>query len=121
MSGKRILKKNRKKIGFTNSLAIYVLLFLTLGLVGGFYLALKSIEYNYMGALACWSVAFAPIGTVASIVLGKVVDKNKAENTNGNGDGIVFAAAQASGFMQDQQSSCISVDDNMYDMDSPAI
>lgn len=120
MSGKRVLKKQRKKIGFTNTLAIYVLLFLTAGLAGGFYLALKSIEYNYMGALACWSAAFAPIGTVAGIALGKVVDKNKAENTGGNGDGITFAAAQASGFTQNNEQHSIITETN-YDVNSPAI
>lgn len=120
MSGKRVLKKQRKKIGFTNTLAIYVLLFLTAGLAGGFYLALKSIEYNYMGALACWSVAFAPIGTVASFALGKVVDKNKAENTGGNGDGIIFAAAQASGFVQDGAQYSTKIE-TTYDINSPSI
>lgn len=120
MSGKRVLKKQRKKIGFTNTLAIYVLIFLAAGLAGGFYLALKSIEYNYMGALACWSVAFAPIGTVASLALGKVVDKNKAENMGGNGDGITFAAAQASGFTQNNGQCSIKIEDD-YDINSPAI
>lgn len=87
-------------LGFTNRLALYVLLFLAAGLTGGFYLALKSIEYQYTGALACWTVVFTPIGTAASIVLSKIVDKSRAENTGGNGDGIVFASAQANGFVQ---------------------
>ena len=45
------------------------------------------------------------------IVIGKVVDKSKAENMSGNGDGITFASAQAKGFQQN--ADC--------DPDSPAI
>lgn len=123
MSGKRILRKKRqrKRIGFTNSLAIYILLYLTVGLVMGFYLALKSIEYNYLGALACFTIVFTPIGSVAAIVIGKVVDKNKAENTGGNGDGITFAAAQASGFVKEEKPCCNMENEITYDINSPAI
>ena len=103
------LFKHLVSVGFTNRLAIYVLIFLAAGLLGGFYLALESIRYGYMGALMCWTVVFTPIGTVAALVVGKVVDKNRDENTGGNGDGITFAAAQAKGFTKE--------DDN----DSPAI
>lgn len=85
----------KKSIGFTNKLSIFVLAFLATGMAGGFYLALASIEHQYMGALACWTVAFSPIGTAVSIVLGKIVDKSKAENMGGNGDGIVYATAIA--------------------------
>lgn len=103
MSGKRTVKKSkrRKKLGFTNRLAVYLLLFLVAGLVGGFYLAVLSIKYQYTGALMCWTVVFTPIGTAISIVIGAVVQKNKAENTSGSGDGIVYAAAQAKGFVED--------------------
>lgn len=87
----KVLKYKYKKrgIGFTNRLVIYILLFLAAGLVGGFYLALKSIEFSYMGALYCWTVVFTPIGTAASIAIGKAVDKSKAENTVG---GIKYQA-----------------------------
>lgn len=88
-------------LGFTNRLAIYILLFLAAGLAGGFYLALKSIYTGYTGALMCWTVVFTPIGTVAGAAIGKVVEKNRAENVSGNGDGITFAAAQAKGFVKD--------------------
>jgi len=98
---KRKSKETRTNIGFTNRLAIYLLIFLAAGLAGGFYLALKSIQYQYTGALMCWTVVFTPIGTAVGLVIGKVVDKSKAENTGNNGDEIVFATAQASGFIQD--------------------
>lgn len=49
-------------------------------MAGGFYLARMSIQYQYVGALACWTVVFTPIGTAIGVVLGKIVDKNKAEN-----------------------------------------
>lgn len=80
-----------KNIGFTNRLAIYIILFLAAGLSGGFYLALKSITYGYTGALMCWTVVFTPIGTAVGVTIGKVVDKSKAENIGGNGDGIKYA------------------------------
>ena len=96
MAGKRLQKK--KTLGYTNMLGIYLVLLLGAGLLGGYSLAIKSIQANYVGALACYTAVFAPIGTAIGIVLGKIVDKNKAENTGGNGDGIVFAAAQAVNF-----------------------
>lgn len=107
--GKRVAKPakpRRKRIGFTNKLAIYILLFLAIGLAGGFYLGLKSIETGYTGALMCWTVVFTPIGTACSITLPRVVDKSRAENTGGNGDGIKFAAAQANGFVE-VESDCL--------------
>lgn len=108
-SGKRLQKKPRRKglfghlasLGFTNRYAIYLLLFLVGGLAGGFYLARMSIIYQYAGALACWTVVFTPIGTAIGVVLGKIVDKNRAENVSGGGDGITFASAQAKGFVQE--------------------
>lgn len=86
-------------LGFTNRLAIYILLFLVAGLVGGFYLALKSITAEYTGALMCWTVVFTPIGTACGIVLGKIVHKSEVENTNADGEGIKYAAARANNFI----------------------
>lgn len=94
--------KNKKRhfvrLGFTNRLALYIMLFLAVGLAGGFYLAIRSIAYGYTGSLLCWTVVFTPIGTACSIVLSKIVDKSRAENTGGNGDGIKFASAKANNF-----------------------
>lgn len=87
-----------KGIGFTNKLAIALVVFLGTGLVGGFVLAWKSIDCGYMGALACYTAVFAPVGTAVGIVLGKVVDKSKAENTEG---GIIYAAAAAKQYERD--------------------
>ena len=92
--------KHFEKLGFTNRLAMYILLFLAAGLAGGFILAWRSISYGYTGALACWSICFTPTGTATSIVLSRIVDKSRAENGGGNGDGITFASAQANGFTQ---------------------
>ncbi len=94
-------KKKRQPIGFTNKLALYLMLFLAAGLAGGFILAWKSIEFQYMGALACYTAVFAPIGTAIGIVLNSVVRKSEHENTGANGVGIKFAAAEAAGFTQD--------------------
>lgn len=96
-------KTKRKGIGFTNSLAVCLVLFLAAGLAGGFILAWESIRYQYMGALACWTVVFTPIGTALSVVLSRIVDKSRAENTGADGEGIKYAAAKASGFIQNAE------------------
>ena len=75
-----------------------IMLFLAIGLAGGFYLAIRSISTGYTGSLLCWTVVFTPIGTACSIVLSKIVDKSRAENTGGNGEGIKYAAAKANNF-----------------------
>lgn len=95
------LSKKRSGIGFTNRLTLYLMLLLTAGLTGGFYVALKSIEHQYMGALACYTVVFTPMGAMANIVLNSIVHKSERENTGANGMGIKFAAAEAAGFSQD--------------------
>lgn len=109
---KREKKKPKQKkkghfasLGFTNRLAIYIILFLAAGLAGGFYLAIKSIATGYTGSLLCWTVVFTPIGTATSIAISKVVDKSKAENTGSNGEGIKFAMA-----MKEAESSPDSPD-----------
>ena len=94
-------KKKRKSIGTTNLLAFCLTALLAVGLAGGFYLALKSIQYQYTGALACYTAVFAPIGTAIGVVLNSVVRKSEHENTGANGVGIKFAAAEAAGFSQD--------------------
>lgn len=105
LEAKRLQKKKSHfaKLGFTNRFAVYILLMLSAGLGGGFFLANKSIVYGYTGALACYTAAFTPIGTACSIVLSKIVDKSKAENTGPNGEGIKYAQAQANGFQQDER------------------
>ena len=94
-----------KRLGFTNTLAILLVLLLACGLAGGFLLAVMSIRHSYTGALACYTVVFTPIGTALSVVLARVVDKNRAENTGASGDGIVYAAAQAAGFVRNDSGS----------------
>lgn len=48
------------RLGFTNCLAVLLVLLLFVGLAGGFVLAVLSIKYQYTGALACWTVVFTP-------------------------------------------------------------
>lgn len=101
MRGKRLLSTQPKpRVGFTNQLAIRLVRLLSGGLLGGFVLAVLSIKYNYVGSLLCYTCVFTPIGTALSIVLAKVVDKSKAENTSADGDGIVYAKAKASNFQE---------------------
>ncbi len=109
MAGRYLAVKQRRgpfkhmaSLGFTNRYAIYLLLFLVAGMAGGFILAVLSIKYQYAGALACWTVVFTPIGTAIGVVLGKIVDKNRAENVSG-GEGITFASAQAKGFVREHE------------------
>ena len=71
------------KLGFTDSLALYCLAVIGAGLLLSYRLAVYSIEADYMGALACWTVAFTPVSTALGITLTAVVGKNKAENTTG--------------------------------------
>lgn len=103
-------RKKHQGIGFTNRLALYLMLFLGTGLLGGFILAWRSIEFQYMGALACFTVVFTPVGTAIGIVLNSIVHKSDHENTGADGEGIKFAAAKAAGFLQDDGAE-----------DSPAI
>lgn len=93
-------KKKKQSIGFSNKLALCVLLFLAAGLAGGFILALYSIKYQYTGALMCWTVVFTPIGTAVSIVPHLVVHKSTVENSGADGEGIKFAAAKARNFAE---------------------
>lgn len=84
-----------KSLGFTNRLALYLVVLLFIGLAGGFVLALLSIRYAYTGALMCWTVVFTPIGTAVSVVLARIVDKSRDENTGADGEGIKYATAKA--------------------------
>ena len=92
---KKLTKLNKKKIGFTNTLAIYLVLLLTLTLGLGFYLALESIRAQYTGALICWSCVIGPLDACLGVVLVRVVDKSRAENTGADGNGISYALAMA--------------------------
>lgn len=63
---------------------------LWLGLIMGFLLAVYSIRAQYMGALACFTVVFTPIGVGIDIVLQAIVKKSQAENTSKDGEGIRY-------------------------------
>lgn len=105
MRGKREIRKPpRRRIGNTDLLGLLLVLLLAAGLAGGFVLGLLSIKHQYTGALACWTVVFTPIGTALSIVLSRIVEKNRAENTSADGEGVKYAAAAASGFQEDAAS-----------------
>ena len=97
MSKRRLQKRNKIVSSFTNLMAVTIMLIIIAGLFMSYSLAEHSIRTNYTGALYCWTAIFATIGTSASIVLGKIVDKKNAEN-NDNAKGITYAAAEAKGF-----------------------
>lgn len=96
----RAVRRHMASLGFTNRLAVYLVLLLVAGLAGGFALAVWSIREKYTGSLLCWTVVFTPIGTALSVVLARIVDKSRAENTSASGEGIVYAAAKAAAFQQ---------------------
>lgn len=95
---KKLKKVNRKRLGFTNKLAIWLIFVMIVSLAMGFYLAVESIAMQYTGALVCFTACVAPLDTCLAIVIAKVVDKSKAENLGPDGTGISFAAAQATNF-----------------------
>lgn len=97
---KNRIKRDTHPTGFSNKYAVYILLFLAAGLIGGFILAILSIKYQYTGALLCWTVVFTPIGTAISIVPYFVIHKSTVENSGADGEGIKYAAAKAAGFIQ---------------------
>ena len=98
----RAARQHMAALGFTNRLAVYLVALLVFGLAGGFLLAVWSIREKYTGSLLCWTVVFTPIGTGLSVVLARIVDKNRDENTSAEGDGIKFAAARAAAFQQSE-------------------
>lgn len=91
----------RRRMGNTDLLGFLLVLLLAAGLAGGFVLAVLSIRHQYSGPLACWTVVFTPIGTALSVVLARVVEKNRAENTSATGEGVKYASAAAAGFQED--------------------
>lgn len=107
MNNKRNSKHKSRfsTIGFTNRLAIYIMIFLAIGLIGGFFLAYRSIEFGYTGQLLCWTVVFTPIGTACSIVLNSIVKKSEKENLGANGEGVKYATAKARNFNTEDAGS----------------
>lgn len=71
-------------------MAVYILALLSVSIVLSFILAIASIKSQYMGALACWTVCFSPLGVGLDIVLNSTVKKSTAENTSADGDGIRY-------------------------------
>lgn len=106
-----VVKPKKKRIGFTDKLAIYLVALLGVGIILGAFLAYLSIKEQYTGALLCYTVVFTPIGTACSIVLNSIVNKNKAENTWGD-KGIKYAAAEASGFVEENDFPINSINEN---------
>ena len=78
-------------------MAAFIVGLLAVGLCMGFILALLCIKTQFDGALVCFTVAFTPIGTSLSIVLTKVVDKSRMENTTSDTHiGINYMKAEKS-------------------------
>ena len=96
-TGKRVI--TRKKMGFTNKMCIGIMGIILITILMGFYLAIKSIDSQYLGTLACFTVAIAPVDSVLGVVLREAIKKSTAENTGADGEGIVFAVARQNNFV----------------------
>ena len=107
-----VIVAHLKSLGFTNRLAVFIMLFLAVGLCMGFYLANKSIVYGYTGALVCFTIVFTPLGTALGIVLNSVVAKSRAENSGGNGDGIKYALAMAQYTQESKETETVEEFEN---------
>lgn len=92
---RKLKNANSKKLGFTNKLAISLVFIMVLSLFMGFSLACLSIQHQFTGALACFTVCVTPLDTCLGIVLCRVVDKSKAENLGADGSGISYMTAKA--------------------------
>lgn len=79
-----------RKLGFTNKMAVYILILMTACIGLSFILAVMSVQYQYTGVLACWTACFTPLGIGLDIVLNSTVKKSQAENTSAEGDGIRY-------------------------------
>lgn len=90
----------KKKIGFTNLTAVFVLL--EDAAITGAVLALcyLCIKLGYTGTLAFLSALIALQQVKSTVVITAIVNKSKAENTQG---GIVYDAALKS---QNQNQDC---------------
>lgn len=95
---KKLQNASKKSLGFTNKLAISLVIIMIMTIFMGFSLAVYSIHCQYTGALACFTICVTPLDTCLGLVLCKVVDKSKAENLGADGTGIAYAAAQAKNF-----------------------
>ena len=93
----RAFTKHVLGIGFTNRMAVYLILLMAAMMAGGYHLARLSIGYGYVGQLLCYTVVATPMGTAMAAVLGKITDKSKAENTEG---GCKYAAGLRSGWQK---------------------
>lgn len=71
-------------------MAVYLIALLTVGIILSFVLAWRSINYQYMGSLACWTIVFTPLAAGIDIVLNSIVKKNMQENTSADGEGIRY-------------------------------
>ena len=97
------------KLGFTNRLALYALVFLMISIVLGFILAVMSIRCGANFTLAAYTCSVAPIGTFVSIAIGKAIDKSKFENIQG---GVKYETAMASLNSQVMEGNTELIDDS---------
>ena len=96
---------NKKKINFSKKLINDIRILLWVVTVGGIALAFYCVHKDYTSSLPWVSsmvgLPWASHATICSLYL----TKSKAENTSANGEGIVFAAARAKGFMEEYASN----------------
>ena len=99
------MKKKNDKIQFSKKLILDVRGLLWIISVGGILLGFYCVYKDFSSSLG-WvttlvGLPWASHATICSLYL----NKSKAENTAADGTGIVFAAAQAKGFMEEYEKN----------------
>lgn len=111
--GKRVKPAEKKRLEFSKKLIADIRSLLWVVTVGGILLAFYCVHKNYTGSLP-WIAAMVGLPwTAHGTVCGFYLNLAKSDHSSASGEGITFAAAQANGFVENQE------DDGSWE--SPAI
>ena len=96
--------KKKKKLSFSKQLIKDIRGLLWTVTIGGILLAFYSIYKNY-GAELPWIVTMTSLPwTAHGVICSFYMNKSKQENTSADGNGIVYAAAEARDFIEEDYS-----------------
>lgn len=90
-----------KKIAFSKQLIKDIRSLLWIVTIGGLLLAFYCIFKGYTGSLPWIGSMVGLPWTAHGVVCSFYMNKSKAENTSSTGEGIIFAAAEANNFEED--------------------
>ena len=105
ISRKKQVKSARKnKLEFSKKLVADIRSLLWVVTVGGIVLAFYCVYKDYTGSLP-WIAAMVGLPwTAHGTVCGFYLNLVKSDHSSATGEGITFAAAQAKGFMENQEN-----------------